>query len=238
MAIFQELYTDLLDTINRPASDGLVAVKREINAAIMQTQRRHKFKYAERLIRLTYPANADTVNITEACDGLPRDYIVLQSLSEANAPMGQHIDFMSYGYLFNDRRNWNRTQVVGIDEYAPINSPNSGDPSTHAAYVQNLHKFYAFILNKQIGLYPRPTSDVYLLLNLHVWLPKLVNPTDTNFFLDYCYDYIHMLALRKLHIFYKMDARYQVTNEEVQEAWADVQAWDGSIANFQTGTHA
>jgi hypothetical protein len=237
MAIFSELFTDLLDAVNRPANDGLVAVKREINNAIMQTQRRHRFKMAERLVRFTYPAGADFVDLTDVCGGLPRDFIFLQSLAAPDSANGQHVDFMSYGYLMNERRNWNRSQTSAAEEFLPANMP-TGDESTHSAYVQNLHRFYAFLINSKIGLYPRPSSDVYLLLNLHIWLPKLVNDTDTNFFLDYCYDYVHMMALRKLHVFFKVDSRYSVTDKEVQEAWNDVQLWDGTISNTPLGTHA
>lgn len=232
--IFADLYTDLLETINRPASDGLVPVKREINKTLMQLQRRTQFKYAERLVRFTYPAGADMINLVDVCDGLPRDFISLQQLSKPDAAAGQHIDFMSYGYLYNQRRNWNRTQTTPDLEYAPIRSP-ALDESTHGEWVGNVHSHYAFVLNKQIGLYPRPTTDVHLLLNLHIWLPQLVHDVDTNFLLDYCYDCVHVLSLRKLQLFYKVDSRWKVSDAEVQEAWADVQAWNGTVAtNIQT----
>lgn len=236
--IFQELYTDLLDGVNRPAAESLTRVKREINNAIYDAQRRWKFQLTERLINFTYPANANMVSLTAACDGLPRDFITLQRAdSTSGLPYGKPIDFKKYSEVTNDRRNWDRKQTG----YAyPVSNIDEGsmDPTTHGSWVGEVHGNFAFLLNNKVGLYPRPTNDVPLLLNLHIWLPKLVNPEDTNFMLDYMYDYLYMVALRKLHLFFKVDSRYTPTAEEAALAWESVVAWDGSIANFQSGTNA
>lgn len=214
----------------------LAACKREINLAIVDTQRRRPFKLTERLVTLAYPSAAFTISLAGVCDGIVRDFIGLQLLASSSDTLGQPLKFRSYQSILSERNNWARTNTTP-DIYVenPLQpEANSG----HANYTSLNHRYDAFVVNNQLGLYPKPTEERQLMLMVHTWLPLLVADDDTNFFLTFCYDYILFLALQRMHLFMKVDTRYSVTEVHLEKLWKDIETWDGSITEQMPFTHA
>jgi hypothetical protein len=210
--------------------------KREINLAIMDTQRKRAFKLTERMTSLVYPSGSFTVSLLNVCEGTVRDFIAVQMLSASGDSLGKPLKFRSYQTIVSERANWERTQTAP-DLY--VEDPNQPEANSgHANFVRLNSSFDAFVINNHLGLYPKPTADTQLMLFTHVWLPLLVVDADTNFFLDYAYDYILLLALRRMHLFMKVDTRYAVTDTELTKLYQDLTDWDGSIAEQMPFTHA
>ena len=230
---FGTAITDLLDYVNRPVSESGARAAREINNAIRLAQRRRIFKRTERLFKVTYPANALTINLTDAAGGLPRDFQTVQLLSESGANFGLPLRIKTYDEIISELDKYQRTNVV--DEFA-VEGQDWDDPRRLPNFIQKIHKYYGFLVNDQFGLYPTPTQDVNLLFNLHIWLPTLEKDSDTNFFLEECYDYVTMSALAKLNLSLKHDARYPITAAELKFLWDSVEAWDGTIGNYSSET--
>lgn len=228
------LRTEVLSFLNRTAAELGDDVDNIINGAIIFAQRKHKFKYSERLIRFTYPANSDSVDITAACDGTPRDFISLQVGDSSSFSVGRSIQFKNYLELIADRNKYERRQT---DYSYPIANSVSDSDSSHASFTTDVNRLIAFIINKNIGLYPRPTTDIYCLLNLHIWLGRVSADADTNFLFDYAYDYLLLLTLRRANLFLKVDSRFNVTDAEVEKAWESVVAWDGEVSNYPMMTN-
>lgn len=237
MSTFIQIASDLLSYINRPSGEMLVHAKREINLAIMDTQRKRAFKLTERIADLTYPSGAFTVSLNGVCDGTIRDFIAVQLKTAAGDVIGKPLKFRSYQNIINERANWDRTQTAP-DLYVedPLQPQvNAG----HANFVRINSSYDAFVVNNQFGLYPKPaTTDTNLQLFVHVWLPLLVDDSDTNFFLTFAYDYILLLALRRMHLFMKVDTRYAVTDAELAKLLDSLTTWDGSIGEQMPFTHA
>lgn len=216
MADFQDIYTDVMDTINRPTSETtvLAACKKRVNDAIRLIQRKRAFRLTERLAQFTYPANALMVDLTEVCEGTLRDLICTQLLGETTANGGLILPYMSYAQLQAARGKYQRmNQVPNISEWQYIT-----EQVGHETYSTYVHKYYVFLINNKIGLYPTPTNDVELLPFVHIWLADLVEDIDTNFLLDWGYDLIHTLAVHKMNQYLKQDSAYALTKEELTEA--------------------
>jgi hypothetical protein len=61
------------------------------------------------------------------------------------------------------------------------------------------------------------------------WMPRLVKEQDTNFLLDYGFDYIMYRAIVELNFFIKEDERFQVNTSMVADAWNSLLTWDASL---------
>lgn len=221
---FVTAYTDVLDYINRPAAEMATQAKREVNNAILWLQRKRAFKMSERLIRVTYPANALKINLSAACEGLLRNLLHVSMASAATDTIGKVLKITTYDRLMRERRQWQGDHEP-LPEYQAIN-----DPSTHSNHVDSLYKYRVFQMGESdIGLYPTPTADVTLVINLHIWLPELVADADTNFFLTYAYDVLLLRALSRANLYLKEDRRVPITKEELDDAYLALVEWDASI---------
>src|SRR3990172_6021804 len=170
MENFVDIYTDVLDYINRPASEMLARAKREVNNAMYFLQRKHMFKMAERTFRVTYPANTLTVDITQAAEGTIRDYINVQLLSGPTAISGVPIYIKSYNEVLKERE-----QFQGKHEYHDdIEQPSVPEYDSHAEYTRNTNRYHLFLSGQnKVGLYPTPGQETYLLFNCIFWYLRL-----------------------------------------------------------------
>jgi len=225
--VFSDVCADVLDYIARPSSEMLTSVKREVNNTILWAQRKRAFSLAERLIDITYPTGQIAVDISSACDGTPRDYQSIQLMSTSGGSgYGNLLYLRTFNSIMQELFKYQRRNTRDEFEEVPVN-----DPVTYANYVQIHHQYYAFIVGHKLGLYPMPTTDVPLRVNLHVFLPRLVSDADTNFFLDQAYDFVILKTILRMSILFKTETRYPVDEKEVVDAWDSVCEWDSSMVS-------
>lgn len=228
MATFAEIQTRLLETINRPSSetDIVSAVKASINDAVLILQRNHAYSYTEGMFSFVYPANAQYADIGEVCDASVRDYISMQQITSSGTYEGRPMKLLSYSQLQMRRRTYDRKHSVDTSQIYAENQPG--------LTIEDLFRQdkVAFVISSYVGVYPRPAEDTTFLLHVHFWLPPLVEDDDTNFFLDYTQDLVVMLALKRLHLFMKIDSRFPITQAEVDAAYAGVLAWDSQVKEY------
>ena len=207
----------LLDYVNRPSSELAAQAKREINNALYWVQRQHEFKYTERLISVTYPANTLQLELTGACEGTPRNWLNVQLLGKSGATTGTLLSFLSYNDLQQERltfqKSWNQ-----VDNEA-----------CHSTFVNSNHLYKCFLISTALGLYPTPSTDVELLVNMHVFLPRLVEDTDTNFLLEVGFDFVIDLALSRMNMYMKEDARVPVSDSALSKSLEALFQWDSQI---------
>src|SRR5690606_29775373 len=223
-------YTDMMDLIMRPTSDTntLARVKLEINLAINYIQRRHAFRFAERLMKVTYPANTLQVNITEGCAGNLRDIISAQYLVNESDNTGQNLKITNYARIQSAREDYQKRHST-VDFSLEVDSVSNA--LTHGSYVNLVHKYFLFRLGQNIGLYPTPAQDCYILLHHRIFLDPLSADSDTNFILDYGYDLVQAIALRRLSIYLKNDNRYLMTTEEFEDAFQTFVRLDSDVSD-------
>lgn len=231
MSTYLEAQDELLDWINRPASEMRVRAKSIINQTILWMQRKHQFHFAERLIRVTYPANSFKLDITTACDGRPRDYKNIQLLSQASSNEGLNLYMKSYSSIMMEKFKYQRTSnPVDFDmrDFGSQSMPPV-DEAAFSTFITRNHQHFAFFNGSDLGLYPTPQADKLLLINLHVFLDTLSADDDTNFLLENCYDFIILKSLKRMNIFLKTEGRIPIPAEEVQDAWDSILQWDKEV---------
>lgn len=228
MSTFLEAQDDLLDYINRPASEMRNRVKTEIKNTILWMQRMKQFHFAERLIRVTYPAGSLKINIGDVCDGRPRDYKNFQLLSSLTANEGLNLRNRSYSSLMMEKDKYQRSSMP-IDFDTDYTNGSVLNEGSYANNVARINKHFVFFSGSDVGLYPTPSNDSYLLICLHVFLDNLSADGDTNFLLDNCYDFIVLKTLKRLNIFLKSEARIPIPAEEVEQCWQSVLQWDREV---------
>ena len=215
--------TALLDYVNRPASEMAAQAKREINNALSWVQRQHEFKYTERLISVLYPANTLTMELTGACEGYPRNWLSFQELATASDTSGQLLELTSYAQIQAERGKFQRR----------FGSPDA--EHSHQEFTSDVHARRVFLSDKGFGLYPTPVADVTLLINLHVILPRLSEDTDTNFLLDFGFDFIIDKALSRMNMFMKEDVHVPVSEEQMAKDFESLIQWDSQIRRSVDG---
>lgn len=213
---FLALQNHILAYIHRPASEMRERVITEINLAKRSIERLHEFKYAERLVRIVYPANTLTLTLTGACEGSLRNLLSAQLLANADATNGQVLKTVTYNSLIQEKLKFEFGQ-----------HPNA--ERTYAEAINSHSAYKLFLMSNAIGLYPTPTSDVNLLLNLSIWLPDLAEDEDTNFFLEFAEDLMIDKTLDRLSVFLKDDARLSVTKAQIAEGLEALFQWDSQI---------
>lgn len=212
MADFSDLYTDVMDGLNRPVTETtvLAACKKRINDGIRLIQRRRAYRKTERLVTVTYPASTLMIDLTAVCEGKLRDLICVQVLGDSSANGGTILPYKSYAQLQAARMKYQTLNMpANLNEWQYIT-----EFFGHENFTTRVHRYYVFLMNGQVGLYPTPASDVNLLVFAHTWLPDLVNDTDTNFLLDWAYDLVHDYALHRMSVYLKQDNRTPLTKEE------------------------
>ena len=221
---FIELYTDLLDYAHRPATESENAAKREINTAQLWLNRRYQFKYAERLVKFTYPSNAITVSLTEHC-GLEILGVVTAQLPTGTTAFGNPIEILEYSQLSQERLTYKNRQEASYENREAFVTWNRG----HEQYISTTFDFKLFLLGDAVGLYPTPTSDVELLLHVNERLAPLVEDEDKNFLTTYCKDVILTKALHRFSMYLKEDIRNRPTREQLEEDYQSAVNWDSSV---------
>lgn len=225
MATFLQVTTRILQLINRPSSeaDVLAAVKASINDAVDYLQRNHAYALTEKLSTFVYPANALSVDLGTLCGGPLRDVISLQQLASSGTYEGKPIKIKSYAQIQADRRRYQRSHSTDPSEIF--------DPNVYGLTIEDGYRcdMIAWVMGQYIGMYPRPSAATTFILHYHVWLPVMADDTDTNFYLTYCQDVIVTIALKRLHLFMKVDSRFAVSQAEVQTLVEGVLAWDSQI---------
>lgn len=64
------------------------------------------------------------------------------------------------------------------------------------------------------------------------WLPRLVKPEDTNFLLDFAFDYIMYKSILELNHYIKEDERFRVSSTLLTEAWESLLTWDAHLVSM------
>jgi hypothetical protein len=226
MATFATMFGDLMDTVSRPQADTATLTKAKscINEAINSVQASHEF--ARLLLSAptaTYTANSTTVSLENLTGQVVRSVQSVQMVTSAN-PYGLILPLHSISVLTRSRMQYQMKQSGVIVEDLNYIYADLG----HANLSSAIYKYVAYLQGNSLGLYPRPAADVTLAINYYVWAAALSGDSDSNIFTNYGYDYIFMLALKKLMIYLKMTSDYPYTENEVNFARDAFLKWDAS----------
>jgi hypothetical protein len=190
----------------------------------------HQFHFAERVVKLTYPANAFSIDVATACEGRPRDYKSFQLLAGVDSTEGLNLYARTYSAIMADKFKYQRSaNPVDFDENDFGQSTVPPDEAAYSTFVSRNHRNFVFFTGSNVGLYPTPQSDKFLMIGLHIFLNDLSADGDTNFLLDNCYDFVIYKSLRRLNVMMKTEGRIMGSQAEIDEMWLSVLQWDKEV---------
>ncbi len=82
---------------------------------------------------------------------------------------------------------------------------------------------------QRVFMSPRPEGAHTLWFYAVKWMPRLVKDNDTNFLLEYAYDFLFYRTIVELNFFVKEDERFPITQKMLDDAWNTVVAWDSHL---------
>lgn len=220
-----DIRADILDFINRPQSESQDRVDRAINRAINHLQLRHQFVFAERMVRLVYPAGTLLLNVADLLGGKPRDIFSCEVLGTIESTTGKSISIKKLVELKAKNHKFQKTHYRG--DYQEENN----NSITELEFMRSNQDYCVFLTEGKLGIFPTPTSDVNLLCCFHLWFDNLVEDDDTNFFLDFCDNFIILKALYQLNTLLKSESRNQINALELTDAFDACLNWDSQVSN-------
>ena len=217
MSDFLELQTRLLDYADTTSAAALNQAKRAINDAIRWANRQYKFKFAEGIVAITYPADTLYIDIDVVCNTQVLSLITVQQLGTITETGGLVLPILDYARL--QMRRFKHDQVKGEHEY-----------DDERYLTETIKEHHIFTLGRGFGLYPTPTDDVALFIHFNEMLAPLVADADTNFFAQYLTDLIVSKALQSsFRMFLSAEKREALDPLVVEAEWASAIAWDKQV---------
>lgn len=217
MSTFKEAYEDVLDVFQRlPTEQGMaVRAKKYVNDAIRWANLSHPFVYSREFANVTYPSNAQSIDLVHFAGNVSLGIITAEQLARPQDFFGRPMKVMTYESLFNRRLDaWKGMQFN--DEYnkwEELVKDNS----------------FCVINGSTLSVYPTPQTDITLKVSYIKSLPLLVDDNDTNFILDYCYDFVQAYANYKFALYLKEDERVKMFVETTTEKWEMCKRWNDTI---------
>lgn len=107
-------------------------------------------------------------------------------------------------------------------------TPEDSDPTNYSStFALVRHGDLIYITPSDSTALGSATITVYL--DIVKWLPEYSGDSDTDFFLDYCSDFMLLRTVHMLNFLIKEDLRMPVSKDEMAVAWQSVIAWDSSM---------
>lgn len=226
-----------MDFINRPPDEEvgsvgsgktmLDVVKREIKTSVLYANRRYGFKYTEKVFTINYPNNAKYIYIDEVCQHKVLGIISIDLVKADGDLFGTPIPVTSFSELQERREAHDDKHTLTVDSENTESFEASAD--SFETFITSNYRYLAFLLGTGLGLYPTPTKDTFLRIHHHALLPELVEDDDTNFFLEYGWDFILYKTLHSMETYLKQDVRFPVTQAQTMEAWQSFVEWDMNV---------
>jgi len=241
---FSTAKRDLLELVRRPSTEAIGdagsgrtlddVAGRAINHAILFLNRIITFQYAEVSLNFTYTVDSFTIARTVIASDLI-GLLTVQQVGNNTLKEGKPLRTLGYSALQNLRRQFEDRKIAPpvFEEAADPPPDTLSDIKRHSEYVRQTFGFYGFLLNDGFGLYPTPTEAIELFITYNSLLPELSAGADTNFILEFCFDFILAKAAKNMNIYLKDDIRIQINNDQMKENFESIKAWDAMIRNSQ-----
>lgn len=228
---FKTAYEELLSLTGRPAnSDWIPVAKTAIRHAQTWAQRSHNFKMLETFGGFTYPKDAKTVDITSICDGTIKTVLDAMLVEDHTSEFwGIPLELENVRSITDRLRDLDhdQRQFFGLDS----TNIQRHEHMTYLVHNRPAHRAFKFFMTGNcIGLYPVPSESQEISLYFIKWLPDLSADTDTNFLLDFGWDFLSYKALQFFNTFLKEDARVQVSEALLNRAWMSLVEWDSELS--------
>lgn len=208
---------------------------RAINNAKKWAQRQLDFELA----RTTVKVQIDVVNggtLVGAVDAVdPSTIVVVNRIEQAYVSYNEGAGYRPIDFMTKARwaaRTKTRWECVDSDPTRTTGMVPASMEASPAIVQQGMKLFF----------FPAPTdaqagTELTIALDVIQWMPDYTDigtagGVTTDFFLEYCSDWLLYRSLREVNFFLKDGQRVQVTEQMLADSWESVREWNGSINNF------
>lgn len=196
------------------------------NNAKNYCQRSVDLEFARQFAQVTSVSLANGGLLTDATLFGSATTLVIKSIERAfvnTSADGQFpIDIISRD-AYTRRLQRRFANVRTIEQAAEV---YSGVRSTNLVLVQYGQRFYVYPASSNV-FGGASTIDVFF--DVIEWLPDMVNNSDTNFLLDYCFDFLMYRSIYELNFFLKEDQRVGISSALLDDVWKNVINWNKTI---------
>ena len=201
---------------------------RAINQARRWAERKRNFELCRVQTKLTAVNLQDGASLSTAVlasDGVTT--VNIKSIAKAFLPFSNGSGMFPVDVISRDahvRRLQKRYENI-----------QAADPTTRVPPIPSTVSYFTVVRTAD-KLYVTPadatvfgatTVDVYL--DAFKWLPEYMCDADTDFFLDYCEDWLLFRSVYQLNMMLKEDVRVPISREALVEAWQSVIEWDTNL---------
>jgi hypothetical protein len=209
---FLEAVTFILGATRRASSFTSVA-KLCVNLAVKEATQLGAFNCVADKVDFEYPADAESIEWGGAFYLTDAQSIKAIYLLGSNNEPSRKVNIYSYQRLLDDEL------------------PSTPLGLTLSSENQEVGDYKAFIRGKQLGLYPKPNTNVNIRCVFNTKLPTLVADADTNILLENCEMLVLNLALQKCNAYIAEDEQFPISERTIQRSLAAAQQWDNQFAN-------
>lgn len=218
------------------SATGVDVLGRAVNNALLWAQRQHDFEMCRTRGQLTVSflagASLDNVTAIGGTDTIDVKKIEMAYLIDDSQPGSYDGIPLRFYSRYVDAYRQRRLNPGGVVGWPPPGTEAASADLSNMALIQHGNDVY--LSPGVLSQYPTATEKV-VVLDLVAFEPELVADEDTNFFLDYCTDFVMAKAIQSLNFYHKEDPRAASLDGEVTVGWRTLLQWDTSLAADDNG---
>lgn len=211
--------------------DGFNNLERAINDAHQWAQRKHIFERAKVFITVPEVSITEGADLSTAVLKGTTTAVQVRSLLWAWLPNSDGTGEFPIGIMSRDAWvNEKKREFSGVYSNRP--SDNVPPYSTNPLRIVLMGTRIAFSTNNNTMLSGNTTTPIHF--DAVKWFPDYFLPTGTDFFLDYCFDFMRLRSVYQLNAYLKDDQRVPLSGALLDDAWDSVKSWDTSLLTSST----
>lgn len=197
--------------------------------------------YAERRVDFEYSRVDVKIPVSDPLVGGSLDNAVLRSdgvtavaVKKIRTPFIVFADNQQYPIDLWSRKKWDDKTKRAFESASANLVQNISPQSSTSQWWQVVSMNFAPVLvqtGKVVYVAPQITQGVSydVCADVLQWLPDYVNGTETDFLLDFSFDWLMYRSIYELNFFLKEDERVQLSMSFVKDAWDAMVMWNNEL---------
>lgn len=206
--------------------DGFNSLERAINDAHQWAQRKHVFERAKVFIDVNDVSLANGADLSTAVlrgtDTAVKVRSLIAGFVQLTDGSGEvPVDIITReSWVASQKRKYN-----GLPN-ATDNAADYEGPRIPLSIVQYGTTVYLSTTSPAVV---GSSSTINLRFDAVRWFDDYTAPDDTDFFLDYCFDFMTFRSVYQLNLYLKEDQRVPIAKSVLDDSWDSVVRWDSSL---------
>lgn len=213
--------------------DSLDCLAVAINSARKFSERLRDFENNRVEAKVT--VNLTTGALISAITDLSGNALSVKTIKSAGVPYGTD-SIMPIALLSRDAHLGRLSREFASTPTAPQASEQGTIEMSEISLVRMGQKIYLSPNDPQT-YGDNVSTTVVVYMDVIKFLPDYSGDSDSDFFLEHCYDYLVLRTVQQLNAFLKEDQRLPFSTKLMEEAWRSVVEWDNNMVVGSTDTY-